>query len=91
MPLQLVHDDLLLEARSQISLARQASSADGDEYTEMSTEDSAGFTIPSLHFAFSKIRGRLNLFAQLAQTLPDSVKKMAANGRDIEMVCLKFF
>ena len=91
--LQLVRDDLILEARIQMYLARRAvaktNSEDGHEETQMFTEDFTSFTIPSLHFAFAEIKGRLNLFAQLAQALPDSVKKMVTYGRGMDMVCPK--
>jgi hypothetical protein len=104
LPLQLVCDDLILEARCQMFLLRQAAAkinGEEDGATQVYLEDSTSFTIQSLHFAFNEIRGQLNLFAQLAQSLPGSVNSRShcraviarqcqtkvANGRSVEMVC----
>jgi len=90
--LQLVLTDLVLEAQFLVSQAHQAAAntddEDRDEETRMYTEDSTSLTIPSVHFAFTVISGRLNLFAQLVQALPDSVKTMVEHGKSLEMVCL---
>lgn len=79
---QLVQADIFLEAEKQLAAERVDDS--DSELDEMPHD--TGFSIPAIHLAYNAIRGRLDLFSQLAQSWPQCVEKLSGTQSSTGLV-----
>jgi hypothetical protein len=91
---QLVMEDIQITAK-QLMKAQHSSDFESNEtgkgVMDMGLEQQQPHTIPAIHLAFRAAGSRLNLFAQLAQAWPDSVKTVAECKMVSDKVCLSFY
>jgi hypothetical protein len=87
-------EDIQITAK-QLMTAQHSSDSEssetGNEVMDIGVDQLQPLTIPAIHLAFSTVCSRLNLFAQLAQAWPDSVKTVAQFKGASDKVCLFLF